>query len=515
VWSAVMPLLTDRYANQIMGTLSVYDRVIISGTMTGLNYADGMASYLRSHNIRLFDYPRFAEPLRDEIRQNAEQVAKDNNVEIEFIRSKGAFRKEDRIREALQKRGDHPGLVHIFSAMETCPSYEPWHDKNTGRTSLRYKDAKCLHYYFYFIDAQFGLCYLRVPTWAPFRLQFYCNGHNWLANKLREEGIAFQQVDNTFVAVSNFAKAQDIANGFPVKTLHQDLNRWASLYCPVLNQFTDTYPEPYHWSIMQAEYATDIVFKRKQDLALVYDPLVRTAIHAVKADNIATFLGRKLHGNFEGEIGNDFHTRVEGTRIKHHMGWAAIKMYDKHGIVLRIETTVNDVTFFKHHREVVHQDNTREMKLAPMKKTIYSLAPLAELLSDANRRYLNFLSDLTDPSSGIDNLGKLSQAVRKDGRTYRGFNIFDQKDLDLFIALARGEWAISGFQNRTLRPKLPGMHGARLSRLLRNLRMHGIIKKVGKTYKYYLTSFGQQVLMAALKVRELVVIPALAQQAAG
>lgn len=507
-----MSIFAQRFASCILGKLACFDRVIVSGTLAGLNYAKGMAAYLRAHNIMIFDYPRFAEPLRDELRANAERIAKENGVEIEFIRSKGAFRKEDRIRDVLDKRGNHHGLVHIFSAMEGCPSYEPWHDKGTGKTYLRYKEAKCLHYYFYFIHEHFGLCYLRVPTWAPFRLQFYCNGHNWLANKLRQEGVTFKQVDNTFVSISDFAKAQDIANGFSAKLLHQELNRLASVYCPVLSRFTDTFPEPYHWSIMQAEYATDIIFKCREDLTLLYDSLVRTAIHAVKADNVATFLGRKLHGNFEGEIGNDFHTRIEGTRIKHHMGWAAIKMYDKFGLVLRIETTVNDVTVFKHHREVVHRDNTREMKLAPMKKTIYSLPPLAELLGDANRRYLDFLADLTDPSAGIDNLNKLSTAVEKDGRTFRGFNIFDDKDLNLFVALARGEWAISGFQNRTLRKKLPGMPAQQLSRLLRNLRLHGIIKKVGKTYKYYLTQFGRQVLLAALKVRELVVIPALAAQ---
>ena len=127
-----MVLLCDRYASQLRGVLSCFDRIIVSGTMTGLNYAEGMAAYLHTHHIRLFDYPRFAEPLRDEVRANAERVASENGIEIDFIRSKNAFRKEDRIHEVLTKRGDHPGLVHIFSAMEACPSYEPWHDKSTG-----------------------------------------------------------------------------------------------------------------------------------------------------------------------------------------------------------------------------------------------------------------------------------------------------------------------------------------------------------------------------------------------
>ena len=262
-----------------------------------------------------------------------------------------------------------------------------------------------------------------------------------------------------------------------------------------MTHFTDTYPEPYHWSIMQAEYATDIVFKQQKDLARLYETLVRTAIHhracphltgvhhAVKADNVATFLGRKLHGNYVDEVGNDFHTRIEGTRIKHHMGPAAIKMYDKQSLVLRIETTVNDVSFFKHYREVVHRDNTKEMKLAPMQKTIYSIGPLRELLEAANRRYLAFLSDLLDPSAGIDKLDKLTQPVVKNERTYKGFNLFDKNDLKLFVALARGEWNISGFQNSSLRRILSDKTGPQLSRLLKRLHLHGLIRKVGKTYK--------------------------------
>ncbi|ODS30536.1 MAG: hypothetical protein SCARUB_04357 [Candidatus Scalindua rubra] len=70
---------------------------------------------------------------------------------------------------------------------------------------------------------------------------------------------------------------------------------------------------------MQAEYATDIVFKKQSDLEAIYDNLVRTAIHTVKPENIATFLGRKLHNLYQDEMGNNFNIRIEGSRIKHHM----------------------------------------------------------------------------------------------------------------------------------------------------------------------------------------------------
>lgn len=501
-----MASLTERYSAQICGVLSCFDRIVITGTIPRICYAEGMAAYLRSNDIRLFDFPRFAEPLRDEIRQNAERVAQENGVEIEFVRSSASFRKEARVQEILAKRGQEPGLVHILSAMEACPSFEPWHDKKTGRTFLKGKDAKCLHYYFYFVSEEFGLCYLRVPTWAPFRLQFYCNPHNWLARQMTQQDIAFRQSDNTFLQIADIQRAQDLSDVFPVERLHRLLDEIASRYCPAITHF----PDLYHWSLMQVEYATDIMFRKQSDLRPLYETLVRTAIHAVKADNVATFLGRKLHGNFEDELGNDFHTRIEGTRIKHHMGPAAIKMYDKQALVLRIETTVNDVTFFKHHRTVEHRDGTREVKLAPMQKTIYSLSPLREILVAANRRYLDFLSELQDPSSGLPRVEKIAETVRKEDRTYRGFNLFSKPDLDLFTALVRGEFLISGFKNASLRPHLPGLTGAQVSRLLKRLHLHGLIKKVGHTYKYYLTALGKQAALTALKLRELVVIPALA-----
>jgi hypothetical protein len=501
-----MTLLTERYAEQIAAVVSCYDRLIIMGTLPGVCYAAGMAAYLRSQGIRLFDYPRFAEPLREEIRQNAERLAREQGLEIEFIRAVHAFRKEDRIRAILKQRGAHPGLVHIFAAMEPCAAFTPWHDTATGQTTLRYKDGKCLHYYFYLIDEEFGLCYLRVPTWAPFRLQFYCNGHNWLAGQLRQGGIAVEPLDNTFRTIGDSARAQALADAFPVTRLHHTLDALAARYCPVLAHFGTTY----HWSLMQVEYATDLIFHRQDDLRPLYDTLIRTAVHTVKAADVATFLGRKLHGNYAAALGNDFHTRVEGARLKHYMGPVAIKLYDKQALVLRIETTVNDVSFFQHHRTVEHKDGTTETKLAPLRRTIYSLAPLRELLVAANRRYLAFLSDLSDPSAGVAQVEGLAAPRRQDERSYRGFNLFSADDLALFTALARGEWHISGLRNRSLRRVLPHYTGAQLSRVLKRLHVHGLIKKVGHTYKYYLTHVGQRVVLTALKLRELVVIPSLA-----
>jgi len=503
-----MASLLTRHAKLIKGVLSCFDRIVLQGTLPQLCFAQGMTAYLRQHKIRIFDYPKWAEPLRDRIRTNAETLAASEGVQIEFVRKLKSFRKEQRIAEILKQRGTHPGLVHILSAMESCASYKPWHDKQTHQTFLKPDSGKCLHYYFYFIDEDLGLCYLRVPTWAPFRLQFYCNGHNRLAIELRKHGIAFEQVDNAFVEIADFARAQSLADDWRIRSLHRALDRFARRYCPILRPLQTSY----HWSIMQVEYSTDIIFRDRAALASIYEPLIRTAIHAVRAEHVATFLGRKLTAASTIDVGTDLTTRIEGTRIKHMMGSCSIKLYDKFAVVLRIETTSNDVSFFKHHRSVEHRDGTRAFELAPVRKTIYSLCPdVQALLGDANRRYLEFLGDLGDPHAGLKEIQKLSDSVEDNDRTYRGFNFFSRTDLRLFETLARGEYQITGVRNCDLR-RHTSLSTSQICQRLKRLRLHGLLKRVGKTYKYYLTAFGQRVVLAALKLRALYLIPALAPQ---
>lgn len=503
----VVMLITDRYKDQIAGVVSCYDRIIIQGTIPEWCYDQAMTSFLYSQKIRIFDYPAFASKLRDAITAHTQRIAQEQGVTVEFIRKIKAFRKEDRIKAILKQRGEHPGLVHIFSAMESCTSYQPWHDKKSGKTYLKYDSGKCLHYYFYFIDAVFGLCYLRVPTWCPVRLQFYCNGHNWLAHKLTKGHIPHVVQENAFLAIDNFHKAQALCDTTRVNQLHKALDLFARRYCPPIT----THGLSYHWSIMQVEYATDIVFKKQADLRCLYEPLIRIAIHSVKPENITSFLGQKLHLNYQGEMGNNFNTRILGTRIKHQMGAVSIKMYDKFGIMLRIETTVNDVSQFKIFREVQQRTGLSIKKHAPLKKNIYSLFPLASLLQACNRRYLEFISTLEDPSQGVRNLNHVSKTVQENNRCYSGFNFYDPDDQKLLEVLARGEFNIKGLYNKSLRTYFPDKSSSSISRILKRLNAHGLIRKVAKTYKYYLTRLGKAVIATGLAIKQMFVIPRLTE----
>ncbi len=494
-----------RHKDKIEGMISCFDRIILTGTIEGLGYAQGITNYFYANNIRIFDFMEWAKPFTEEVRKNAENIAKENNLELEFISKIKNFKKKERIEEIINQRGDHPGLVHIFRAMETCSTYKPWHDKKSHKTFFKFDYGRCLHYYFYFIDPELGLCHLRVPTWAPFRLQFYFNGHNLLANKMANENVGFEQIENAFVKIENFQIAQELSCQIDIKKLHRIFNKAAREYCPVIRHF----PQGYHWSIMQVEYATDIIFKSHGDLATIYEDIVRTCVHSVEADRISMFLGKKLTGKYKGELGSRFRTRIEGNCITHFMDKTGIKMYDKFGLVVRIETYSNDITFFKHYRKVDHRDGTSSMKFAKMRKSIYSLNALGVVMEACNRRYLAFISEIDDPTNGIRDVQKTSERIRENGRSFRGFNLFNGNDEEIFRIICRGEFFIYGFRNKDIRSHLPDSSPWQVSSILKRLRIHGVIKKARKSYKYYLTSLGKRIVATSLKLKEMFIIPYL------
>ncbi len=502
-------MLTDRYEERLAGVLSCYDRIVITGTLPGACYAAGMTSFLNAQHIRIFDYPRFAEPLRERIREGAQALAAEQGIEIQHI-PQAHVRKEDVVAAVIKERGDHPGWVHIISAMEACDAYEPWHDKRTHQTFLRHTSGKCLHDDFYFIDAILGLIDLRVPTWCPFRLQFYCNGHSWLARSLTAAGIGYAMADNAFIRIDDWAGAQQLADGFSPNTLHTILDGYAQQCCPVLDVFGQTS----HWSLMQVEYSTDRVFRSAEILKPLYEELSRQAIFSVKAEQVATFLGKKMTPQLAQEIGSRFTPRIEGTWIKHRLGKVSVKMDDQFNRVLRLETTTHDVSFFKHDRKVEHRDHHETHEIAPLRKTIYRLIDLREILLGCNRRYLESLSALNDFSAGDRNLPRLTRPKTVDGHTLKGFHFFDSTQQALLRALQRPEFNLRGICRADLKPFLPQLSVSGITRYLGRLRKFGLIKKIAHRYRYYLTRLGRSAIAAACRITAQTIVPALAGVAA-
>lgn len=497
-----------KYSNKIEGTISCIDRMIISGSLERWGYSRAMESYLLANNIRIFDYLQFAKKFNEQIRNQVETKAKENGISIEHIRSPQRFDKESKIKEIIEKRGTHTGIVQIYTSMEICDSYERCYDKTTKRSTLKVRTTKCIHYYIYFFDKYLGLCFLRIPTWIPCRVQFYFNGHNYLAYKLQKNNISFEMQDNAFIKISNYQKAQELSNNLRAEDLHQWLDKIINQYIPFLQKTSQNY----RWSLMQSEYSTDIIFKKQEDLKLLYEEIILKCIHSVKPENVATFFSRKLAANYKQEVGGKYNKQIQGTRIKHFMGANNIKMYDKANKVLRVETTVNDIGEFKIFREVLKESGQYVKEFANMKKNIYSLHDLTKVCQSSNSRYLDFIASFEDITEGKKNLWKISKKERHNNRSYKEFNFFSEADSEILRALMSAEFNINGFRNKNLREILKNkFNSAQMSRIIKRLHIFGLIKKVKNTFKYYTTKFGKKVIAAGLIVKEFNIIPSLAR----
>jgi hypothetical protein len=389
--------------------------------------------------------------------------------------------------------------------MEACPTYVPWHDKRTGQTYLKATQGKCLHDYFSVIDDELGLCCLRVPTWAPFSLQVYGKGHSALARARTREGIEHLPQDNAFLRIADGARAQELANAFSPDRLHRRLDHYAQQFCPVL----DVLGQVYHGSLRQVEHSTDLMFRSEEMRGPLYDAISRQAVRAANAERFSGFLGKKVTPQLAQEMGSRLSTRIEGRCIKHYRGVASVKVYDKFSRALRVETTVNDVSFFKPPRkgERANREPTRE--LAPLKKTIDRLIDLREVLLGCNQRYRAFLSSLDDPSAGERDLQRLSPPRIGAAPSVKGLNFFAADEQTLLRTLQRGEFNIHGGRRADWFKYLCITTSA-MSRQLKRLRDLGIIKKVGHTYRYYLTRLGRSAIAAACSLTRFSIIPAMA-----
>lgn len=142
-----------------------------------------------------------------------------------------------------------------------------------------------------------------------------------------------------------------------------------------------------------------------------------------------------------------------------------------------------------------------------MKKNIYSLSFLAENLKASNKRYLEFISAFDNKEVGRKRLEKVTSSKTESNRNYKGFNFFNKDDLTILTTIMRGEFNINGFRNKNLQ-KLLGFTASKISRLIKRLRIHGLIKKAKDSYKYYVTKIGKETIIMAQKIKELVLVPA-------
>jgi hypothetical protein len=494
-----------KFASLIACVLSCFDRVIFKGHLS-LSRASEVEKFidfiLKMRRVDFFKRraPALAQRLVDHAQKYAAQVGRPYEWRgFKFDKDKGA-------RDILRAQPVAGGLICVFCTKERCPTFRLGRGDKRPQVVPDAIPQRVL--YFYFLDADLGLIHVRLQTWLPYTLQIAVNGHDYLARQMAKKQLGFLQQDNAFTHLDEPAQAQALADQFPKQQWPKRLQRYAWQVNPLLYDVLKKLS--YYWVTDQAEYATDVLFTSKKSLAGLFAKLLAFAVVNFSAKDILGFLGRKLHARFEGEVLTDYKTEREpGGRVKHHMKKNWLKMYDKFGLILRIETVINQPGEFTIYRERQHRDGTRCWGYYPMPKGVGNLHHYQRHALACNQRYLQALAVVDDPTPAYQELAKLTEPTKVDQRSYAGFNPARLGDLRLFAAVLDGDHIARGFRNKDIRQALSkfnrdgkaiGRQSAAVGRLLKRLHLRHYVAKIPHTRRWKITDRGRQVLGDALAV---------------
>jgi hypothetical protein len=501
--------LVRAHEQDVIGVLNGFDRLVLRGTLRRLALVGGMASYLHAVGVLLKDFGAFADQQTKRLREASMAAARSLQRPIVYL-SRPQISKEETARAIAEQDGITEGLICILKAVESCQSFGIYRNRETRKLDLEARKRQGLVLYHYWIDPTFGFMNARIHTWVPFSVQVCLNGREWLARQMDARGLRYQRRDNCFVWIENVAAAQALMTDQLKVNWPRHLEAIADRLNPARAAMLPPFFAAYYWTVFQSEWASDVMFRSPQALAEIYRPLVRSAMAAFGSEDVMRFLGRKPHGAFQGEVISSYRDRTEGVRIRHTVQGNSVKAYDKAGQLLRIETTINNARGFKVYRPR-EGDSNGKLDWRPLRKGIADLHRRTRVSQAANDRYAGALATVEIKRRLGEVAAPICAPVTWKGARVRGLRPFSADDHALFAAVACGAFAINGLRNRDLLAKLhPGQHApderrrlsARMTRKLRLLRAHGIIRKVPRSHRYTVTPKGREILSAFLHAHE-------------
>lgn len=516
-----MKQFITKHQQSVSGVLSGWDRILFRGSYRILCVASGMMKYLWHVGVLLKNFGDHAEAMTRTLLEASQEAARRCERPIVYLPS-SAERKEDIARRLLRENPVAAGLVCVLKCVEPCMSYEIYRDRQNKKLELRVKRRKCLHLYHYILDPAFGLVSARIQTWFPFSIQICLNGRQWLARTMDAAGLSYRQHDNSFSWIEDFAEAQRLMDGLLKLNWPRFLDGVAEQLNPAAPTMFQRFAVPYYWSAQQTEWATDVAFGSHADLAAIYPQLTWGAITSFSSPDVMRFLGRGFNKCFSGEVVSDFKDRPEGIRVKHRVNGNSVKMYDKGGSILRIETTINQPRELKVFRRS-ERDPDGPQKWLRMRKGVADLHRRAQLSNKANERYLDALATLESTVRLEELLAPVSKPRKQKGKRIRALRLWTSSDQTLLEAINRPEFLLGGFRNRDLAGILyPDQQGtlkdrrraaAKISYRLGILRGHGLIAKLPNTRRYRTTPTGRQIATASI-ISQRVTVGQLTQAAA-
>lgn len=519
-WPGVPDAFVSKFGDLFTAVLSGWDRLRLCGTLRPLFNPEWMRAHLCASKVLLKDFRGHAEALTEQIHARALAAAAAVGRPYRFMRTSRTS-KEEVARELMARDRVRAGLVTVLGAVEPCVAMTVRLNRETGRLEPRLEDRRALHLYHYYQHDQFGLCHVRVQTWYPFTVEVWINGREWLARQMDEAGVAYVRRDNCFTHLADPLRAQSLCDAQQRADWPRLLDGLLKLAHPLHARVTRPLNLDYYWTAVQSEHATDLLCKDPATLAQIYPAWVRHGLHSFGCIDVMRFLGHRVpattgrvNGRFKAEALTSFQHRPEGVRLKHWVGQNSIKVYDKAGQVLRVETTLNAPEVFKLWLGPVKAKKKRgrgkrqREAWRRLRRSVTDLPARAALSQAANARYLQALAATRAGRPLGETVAEVCQPVTWQGKRYRALRLFAAAESAVLARINRGDFTVEGFRNADVQAALDAdpaqttkekrRRSATAGRWLRLLRAHGLIRKVPGRHRYLVSEKGRQLITLVL-----------------
>ena len=516
-----MSQFIEKYRDQILGTISGFDRVVFRATPRRLNnirwdpgrgifVAKGMQEYLWQNGIRFKNFGEYVQQVSARVKEACLEPFRKQQLPVEYIWDP-QLDKEKRARELAAKHKIDGGLICALSAMEMSPTFE------YRKSQIACRKRPCQVIYAYQKHAELGFMYARIQTWFPFHIQVGINGREWLARQMDRASIGYRQQQNCFTYIEDYTRAQQLLKEQLKSDWPALLEGFGRQLNPLHEELFERFPSANYWTCFQCEWATDVIFREAEFLKRLMGILVPHAALSFKCSDILRYFGKRVQAS--GEVPEGFARKLqsnlkeyrEGQRVKFWLESNSLKFYDKAytegGSVLRAgETMTQKVSIFQAYRPK-EGGAPDDLAWRKMRQGIADLHRRAEISQKVNDRLMDALASADDDQKLQELIAVVQQPAQWNKRRVRALQPLGQ-DYALLAAVNRGELMIRGVRNRDLQAILYGetaqtpqeqkRRSGAISRKIRMLRAHGILRKVSGTHRYHVTSEARTMIAAVL-----------------
>jgi len=483
---SVAEILTDHVTFQ----LESIDRMYLNVYIPELQYEGGVVKFFHGHRGQPIASSVLMSPMTKSFVQATERFAEE--YEVPLIEFEKGQRKDDVMAERLRHFDQPDGVVFIGKAQEKASVFRTEKRRNP-QTGQRYpwivrSSAMVNHYYWYCLDRDFGPFFLKFCSYFPYTAKLCLNGHEYAKRQLEQEGIAYQALDNGFASCANPRRLQAICEQLGPEQIDQLLRRWFPRLPHPFTAQDRAAGYRYDVSILQAEFSLTQILDRPLSGRIFFEEIIRENLDLGRPDNVQLIFQRRVCPRTPGR----FRTRVltEGVVPSLHVEYknSHIKQYMKQvpgisQVGVRTETTIN---------------NPRDFYLG---KRLGNLSALRQVGFHANRRLLEVERLSHDCAVGEETMYQLNRPLEVNGQRTSALRTTDLRVLALWHVLVLFRLLPCGFSNRDLRDQVAALTGqlstaitpGRMTYDLRRLRLHGMIERIPKTHRYFLTPFGLRV----------------------